>query len=69
MTYSRQSRNLWVAFTVLFAAVAVASLAPVGPIVGIFPLWAVLVLAAMVATVVVGAGAVYTGWPDGGESA
>lgn len=63
------TRSLWAVFIVLFAVVAVASLAPVKPIILIFPLWAVLVLAAMITSMVVGAGAAYTGWPEGSETA
>lgn len=63
------TRSLWAAFVVLFTVVAVASLAPVEPIVVILPLWAVLVLTAMVASIAVGAGAVYTGWPGESETA
>ena len=54
----------------LFAVVAVTSFAPVEPRLGVVPLWAALVVGAMVATIAVGAGAVYSGWPEtGGETA
>jgi lipopolysaccharide export LptBFGC system permease protein LptF len=70
MQKQAQSRYLWAAFAVLFAVVAVASFAPVEPRLGVVPLWAALVVGAMVATIAVGAGAVYSGWPEtGGETA
>jgi len=54
---------LWIAFCCLFALVAGASIAPVEPIVGVFPFWSLLVLFACVVTVLVGVVAVRSGWP------
>ncbi|MFB6309243.1 MAG: hypothetical protein ABEH35_07935 [Haloarculaceae archaeon] len=56
-------RILWGVFALLFAVVAVASVLPVRPVVGVFPLWAVVVLAAVIVSIAVAAGAVATGWP------
>lgn len=58
-----RERWLWLAFTVLFAVVVVASVAPVEPIVGVVPFWSLLVLLACIVTLVVGVFAVRTGWP------
>lgn len=60
----RLERILWIAFGVLFAAVALAVYAPIEPIVFVFPLWSLLVSAAMIAAVAVAviAGVGY-GWP------
>ena len=54
---------LWVAFGGLFVLVAVAAMAPVEPIVGVFPFWSLLVLLACLGTVAVGVVAVRAGWP------
>ncbi|MEF8779023.1 MAG: hypothetical protein V5A36_08935 [Natronomonas sp.] len=62
----RLERGLWAGFGVLFAIVLLSVYLPVEPIVFVFPLWSVLALAAMVASVVVAAVAgVGYGWPEG----
>lgn len=70
-TRQAQSRYLWGAFLALFSIVALASMAPVEPTVGVVPLWAAVVFGAMLASVAVGLGAVAAGWPAerGGEQA
>ena len=58
-------RNLWIAFLGLFSVAAAAAYLPVAPIVGVVPLWATAVIAAMSLSAVVAAiaGLGY-GWPD-----
>lgn len=57
-------RRLWAIFVGLFAIMAVTVSLPVEPIVSVVPLWAVVAIATMLASVVVAAiaGLVY-GWP------
>ena len=64
-TDRRLERALWIAFGVLFVAVALSMSLPVEPIVLVFPLWSLLALAAMIAAVAVAAIAgVGYGWPS-----
>lgn len=69
MSGHRVDRLLWTVFGVLFAVVTVASVLPVRPLVWVFPLWAVVVLGACVATVTVAVVAVHAGWPGPGTDA
>lgn len=62
----RLERGLWVGFGVLFGVILLSVSLPVEPTVFVFPLWSVLALAAMLASVVVAAVAgVGYGWPGG----
>lgn len=58
---------LWAVSGALFAAMAVAVALPVRPMVGILPLWGVVVAGAMLAGVAAGALAAVRGWPEGPE--
>lgn len=55
-------RSLWLAFLGLFALVVVAAVAPVEPIVVVFPFWSLLVLLACVGTLAVALLAVRWNW-------
>ncbi|MFA9518333.1 hypothetical protein ACERIT_14150 [Halopenitus sp. H-Gu1] len=60
----RLERGLWIVFGVLFGTVVFSVYVPVDPIVFVFPLWSLLVLAAMVTSVAVAAVAgIGYGWP------
>jgi hypothetical protein len=62
----RLERGLWIGFGVLFGVILLSAYLPVEPIIFVFPLWSVLALAAMLASVVVAAVAgVGYGWPEG----
>jgi hypothetical protein len=63
MSGDRAGRLLWIAFGLLFGVVAAASLLPVRPLVWAYPLWAVVVLGACLATVAIAVVAVRAGWP------
>lgn len=63
MSGDRVDRLLWIAFALLFAVVVAASVLSVRPLVWAFPLWAVVVLGACVATLVIALAALRAGWP------
>lgn len=69
MRVDRLHTVLWTAFCCLFAVFVGAVFLPTRPLVGVFPTWAVVVVAAMVTMAVVAAATVSAGWPaQPGES-
>ena len=62
-------RRLWGIFVLLFGVVVLSSALPVRPLVLVFPFWAVAVLIAAIATLVVALVATQLGWPEEVRSA
>lgn len=54
---------LWGSFVVLFAVIVGAAFLPVRPLVWVFPLWGIVVLAAMLGAVAAAVLAARSGWP------
>lgn len=59
-------RWLWIAFTALFGIVTLASLLPTRPIIFVFPVWSLVVLAAVLVTIPIVVITVRRGWPAEG---
>lgn len=56
-------RWLWIAFAALFGIITLASLLPTRPITFVFPVWSLVVLAAVLATIPIAVITVRSGWP------
>lgn len=63
-------RWLWLSFTLFFGLIVVSTFLPTRPVVGVFPTWSLVVLAAAVGTFAVAIVAAFgRRWPAGGEEA